>query len=97
MTTLCEQGAGLAMLPCFLAEQSDRLVRFEPARVDLAVDLWIVIRKDMSGSPKVRLLVDFLTGELRKLRHVLNGGEARDAGTPKGFADLRIVAAPIAH
>jgi len=81
MTTLCEQGAGLAMLPCFLAETSENLLRFEPARVDLAVDLWIVIRKDMGGSPKVRLLVDFLTEELRKLRPILKGAESASART----------------
>ena len=72
MLRLCEEGAGLAMLPRFQAERSDKLVRFGDARIDLAVDLWVVIRKDMSGSPKVRLFVDFVAEELRRLRPVLN-------------------------
>jgi DNA-binding transcriptional LysR family regulator len=72
MLRLCEEGAGLAMLPRFRGDKSDRLVRFGDARIDLAVDLWVVIRKDMSASPKVRLLVDFITDELRRLRPLLN-------------------------
>ncbi len=58
---MCEEGMGLAMLPCMLADDNARLERLTGARRTMQVGVWAVIRQDVSHLPKIRTLVTFLT------------------------------------
>ncbi len=58
---LCEEGMGLAMLPCMLADASPRLQRLPGTARAMQVGVWAVIRQDVSHLPKVRMLMAFLT------------------------------------
>ncbi len=67
---LCEEGLGLAILPCFMTIAS-HLVPFGPPDESMEVDIWIVIRKDIAQSPKIRLVVEFLTETFHRYRALL--------------------------
>ena len=76
---LCEEGMGLALLPCFLGDASSRLQRIVTPRRTMSVGVWAVIRKDVSQLPKVRTVVAFLTECFRAYRPVLAGSVAAAA------------------
>ncbi|RVT85206.1 LysR family transcriptional regulator [Rhodobacteraceae bacterium CCMM004] len=53
-------GLGLAVLPCFVAEDEPELRRV-PSEVDaMAQDLWLVLHADLAGSARVRAVADFV-------------------------------------
>jgi DNA-binding transcriptional LysR family regulator len=71
---LCEEGLGLAMLPCFLGETSPSLQVFGDTRSD--IDIWALIRKDVASLPRMRLIVNFLALAFRSMRPALADGPA---------------------
>lgn len=58
---MCEQGLGLAMLPCVLADESRRVERFPGARRVVEVDVWALIRHDVAKLPNTRAFVRFVS------------------------------------
>lgn len=62
---LCEEGMGLAMLPCLLGDASPRLRRIRPAKPTTEEGVWAVIRRNVSQLPKLRTMLDFLTERFR--------------------------------
>ncbi|WP_169836732.1 LysR family transcriptional regulator [Thiomonas intermedia] len=56
-----EQGLGLAVLPCYIADASALLERcLAPSRC-VSQDIWLVIQQGLRDSPRVRLIADLLT------------------------------------
>jgi DNA-binding transcriptional LysR family regulator len=77
---LCEEGLGLAMLPCLLGRTSTPLRQF--GSMGTEVDIYAIIRKDVASLPRMRLMVNFLAVAFRSLGGVLAGGENAAAPWP---------------
>jgi DNA-binding transcriptional LysR family regulator len=75
-------GIGLALLPCYLGDDQDDVVRalVEPVP-DLTGELWIVTHTDLKGTARVRAFFDIVGEGLARERRVFAGradlGEAR--------------------
>ncbi len=70
---LCEEGMGLAMLPCLLGDESHRIRRIHPEKPTIGVGVWAVIREDAGQLPKVRMVLDFLAERFRAYGPILAG------------------------
>lgn len=58
--TAARAGAGVAGLPCFLAEKEPGLLRLEHAGALFSRDLWLVVHRDLQRSAPVRAVMDFV-------------------------------------
>ncbi|WP_027966187.1 LysR family transcriptional regulator [Halomonas halocynthiae] len=65
--------AGLAVLPCFMAEASDTLSSILREEVDVVRQFWITARQEQRRLARVRLLWDFLREALEANRDFLMG------------------------
>ncbi|ACR32929.1 LysR family transcriptional regulator (plasmid) [Burkholderia glumae] len=52
-------GAGLAMLPLFMAIKEPRLVRLFPEKINLMRDWWMVVHRDLEAVPRIRAVMEF--------------------------------------
>lgn len=69
-----EQGLGLAILPCYIADTRPHLERcLSPSRC-VAQDIWLVIQQGLRDSPRVRVIADLLTDTIHEHRDALAGG-----------------------
>jgi DNA-binding transcriptional LysR family regulator len=68
-------GAGVALLPCLLADCDPRLVRI-PSEAPPAQDLWLVTHRDLARVPRVRAAADFLAETARRSAGRLEGTAA---------------------
>ncbi|WP_226575373.1 LysR family transcriptional regulator [Acuticoccus sediminis] len=59
-------GAGLCVLPCFLADGDARLVRVLAGRVALTRTFFMVVHSDTRDLARVRLTADFIAEEVRR-------------------------------
>nr|WP_267957763.1 substrate binding domain-containing protein [Halomonas zhangzhouensis] len=75
------KGAGLAVLPCFMAETGDRLESVLNDEVGIVRQFWITSRQEQRRLARVRLLWDFLREALEANRALLMG-EARELMLP---------------
>ncbi|MFM0034650.1 LysR family transcriptional regulator [Paraburkholderia strydomiana] len=55
-----QAGAGVAGLPCFLAETSANLQRLPHDGESFSRDIWMAVHRDLRRSPHVRAVMDFL-------------------------------------
>ena len=53
-------GAGIGVLPCFLADHDPRLRRVLPDQVSLTRTFWVSTHYDLVRSPRVRVVTDWL-------------------------------------
>jgi DNA-binding transcriptional LysR family regulator len=65
--------AGLGLLPCFLAEQHDDLVRVLPADVSVKLTYWLVTRAETLRRPEVAAVVDAIRDRMMAERNALLG------------------------
>ncbi|HEX8699459.1 MAG TPA: LysR family transcriptional regulator [Myxococcaceae bacterium] len=77
-------GAGVALLPCYLADSGQGLVRLcEPEAVPTR-EAWLVVHQDLQRVPRVRAVLDFVaevfTQEKHRLRGALRNRAPREAG-----------------
>lgn len=56
-------GAGLGVLPCFMARMEPALVRVLPDEVDLSRSYWLVLHAETRDVARVRMLADFIRAE----------------------------------
>jgi DNA-binding transcriptional LysR family regulator len=61
-------GAGLCVLPCFMAESDVRLVRVLPKEVKLMRALWMIVHSDMRDIVRIQVTCEFIAGEIRRSR-----------------------------
>lgn len=54
-----EAGVGVAILPCFMGEQSG-LQRIPCERVSMMREVWLAVHQDLQHSPLIRVVMDFL-------------------------------------
>lgn len=64
-------GAGIGVLPCFLAAENPALRRIRP---DLVVrrSFWLTLHQDLAHQPRVRAFVDWIEKQIWQGRHLLN-------------------------
>jgi DNA-binding transcriptional LysR family regulator len=60
-------GAGVGVLPCFLAAGDPALVRVRPEQV-IARAFWLALHRDVAPQPRIRAFIDWLDGEIRESR-----------------------------
>jgi DNA-binding transcriptional LysR family regulator len=73
LTEAVEAGIGIGILPCFIADRRPGLTRLAPPDPAFASDLWLLTHSDLRHSPRVRLFLDFLAGELGRLKPLIEG------------------------
>ncbi|MBL8649069.1 MAG: LysR family transcriptional regulator [Sphingopyxis sp.] len=66
-------GAGVGVLPCFLAAGDPALVRVRPAQA-IARAFWLALHRDVAPQPRIRAFIDWLDGEVRESRGVFVPG-----------------------
>jgi DNA-binding transcriptional LysR family regulator len=66
-------GLGLAVLPCFLAENEPTLRRISSEVDAIEQELWLAIHTDLAGSARVRAVADFLTDLVHRNAANLDG------------------------
>lgn len=64
-------GAGLGVLPCFIANSVPGLVRLTAPLSELEGALWLVTHPDLCSSTRVRAFLDFCETEIAKRRAIL--------------------------
>lgn len=62
------EGAGLCVLPCFMADPEPGLVRLFPAEIRVLREFWLVVHSDLRHTARLRAMADFLTREVRNER-----------------------------
>lgn len=67
-------GAGYGLLPAFLADQHDDLVRLLPDTVEARLPYWLVARPEALNQPAVMVFLEALQQRLQAVRPQLLGG-----------------------
>jgi DNA-binding transcriptional LysR family regulator len=66
-------GCGIAMLPCFLAASDPDLVEVRFSEVPPARELWMLTRRDVQKTPRIRVVSDFLLDLVKRERSLFEG------------------------
>jgi len=66
-------GVGVAVLPCFLADGREDLVRVDPSEDVSARSLWVVVHAELATQTRVRAVVDFVTRQFAASRDTFAG------------------------
>jgi DNA-binding transcriptional LysR family regulator len=66
-------GAGVGVLPCFLAAGDPALVRVRSDQV-IARAFWLALHRDVAPQPRIRAFIDWLDAEVRESRGLLIPG-----------------------
>jgi DNA-binding transcriptional LysR family regulator len=61
-------GAGLCVLPCFIADSDPRLVRVLPDEVVFTRTFWMIVHSDMRDIARIQVTTDFIAEEIRRSR-----------------------------
>mgnify|MGYP002376186300 FL=1 len=66
-------GMGLAVLPCYLADQDSDLVQLSDPIPELEYGLWFLMHPDLRGVVRIHALMDYLTEAIRAQKQRLAG------------------------
>ncbi|WP_282610348.1 LysR family transcriptional regulator [Pelagibius sp. Alg239-R121] len=66
-------GLGIASLPCFMADPAPNFVRVLPDAFDIAVDLWLLVNRDLKETGSVRRTYDFIARAITADAALFNG------------------------
>ena len=83
-----EAGIGIGFLPCFIADRRPGLVRLSDPDPELAADLWLLTHPDLRHSPRVRVFLDYMAGELTRIRPFIEGTAKQSAEADAGSNPL---------
>lgn len=73
MTHFVAQGLGMSILPCYIGTYVSGLVRVPGTDAWLDRSVWLLLHADLRKTTRVRLFVDFVAAEMKKLRRVFLG------------------------
>jgi DNA-binding transcriptional LysR family regulator len=59
-------GAGLCVLPCFLADKDERLIRILPGEINLKRTFWMIVHADMRELARIQVTCDFIAEAVRR-------------------------------
>ncbi|ROZ64281.1 LysR family transcriptional regulator [Kocuria soli] len=68
---LTRAGAGIGLLPCYMAERAGGLVRLFPDDLTFPVSYWVVSRPDLMRRPAVHAVLDAIRGTVDDMRDEL--------------------------
>jgi DNA-binding transcriptional LysR family regulator len=71
---LVRSGAGIGILPCFIADVDTSLRRQLQSDIDIRRAFWLVVHRDMRGIARIKLFIDWLDSLVVKLRSDFLGG-----------------------
>jgi len=66
-------GMGVGMMPCYLGDADDRLVRMTPPFESLTLKLWLLTHQDLRHTARVKALLAFMRDELSARRALFEG------------------------
>ena len=69
----CRAGMGLALLPCFLADDDPHLERLGAPNRDLDIGLWLLTHEELRHTARVRAFMDFMGQTIERVRPALVG------------------------
>ncbi len=75
---LIAAGAGMGVLPCFIGDSDERMVRVAGVIEELTSEHWIVTHHEERHSTPVRTVVDRIAKLVRGNRRLFDGSEPRD-------------------
>jgi len=70
---LIRGGAGIGILPCFIADADPGVVRLLSGEIDIVRAFWLVVHRDMRSITRIRLFIDWLDALVLRLRPLLMG------------------------
>ncbi|MCW2688325.1 MAG: transcriptional regulator [Mycobacterium sp.] len=76
--------AGLGLLPCFMADRHDDLVRVLPDAVAIQLTYWLVARAETLRRPEVAAVVGEIRHRMHEQHDVLLGVRSRDTAIANG-------------
>lgn len=68
-----KDGAGVAVLPCYLAQGHAEMTRLGPPVSELATDLWLLTHPDLQKTARIRAFLDFTNAAVKVRRARLEG------------------------
>ncbi|MGM0766792.1 MAG: LysR family transcriptional regulator [Pseudomonadota bacterium] len=74
MYALASNGAGVAVLPCYLGESSKELRRLSEPLEGESVDLWLHVNQDTQQMARVRIVMEYLVERLLSLQSLIEPG-----------------------
>jgi DNA-binding transcriptional LysR family regulator len=74
--TMALAGAGLCILPCFMADREPRLVRLLPADICITRTYWLVVHSDTREVGRVRAVSEFIAAAALQARATFMPGAA---------------------
>ncbi|MEM7025485.1 MAG: LysR family transcriptional regulator [Pseudomonadota bacterium] len=74
-----KQGMGLGMLPCFIGDCEDELVRVPGATPELLFDLWVLSHEDLRSTARMRAFRDFICAAIVRQKELLEGRRPRQS------------------
>lgn len=77
VASACEDGLGLAVLPCFLGDSAPSLQRLQKPTLELASELWVLTHPELIKAARIRVVFQILHQELIKLKSTLQGTKTR--------------------
>lgn len=71
---LVRAAAGIGVLPCFIGEQDNGLIRVLDGRVTITRTFWRVVHRDVARLARVRAFIDWLDELVLTQRRLMTGG-----------------------
>ena len=66
-------GAGVAVLPCYLADGDSALRRIGVPLKEVAADQWLLVHRDLRALPRIRAVMDAIIRLFHEERALLEG------------------------
>lgn len=70
-------GLGMALIPCYMAEVRPQLVRCSEVIAEAGTGLWLLTHQDLRHTTRVRAFIDHVSGELARLKPLMEGAAFR--------------------
>lgn len=67
-------GIGLFLAPHYLVPKDDMIVRLFPDKINQSIDMWLLTHRDLIGTSRIRVFLDFLYEQFRKDAQTLLDG-----------------------
>ena len=77
------EGLGFTLMPCYLADADDRLVRVTDPLEPLTLELWILTHPDLRHTARVKALMAFLYEALKSEQDLYEGKRIKKKSKPK--------------
>ena len=77
MFAAARDGAGLAVLPCYLADSDQQLIRVGEPIPELSTDLWLLTHPDLRKTARIQAFLGFVADAVKDCSSWLSGSAVR--------------------